>query len=39
MDYKKLWKKTKESLKQVLPDHGYEAWIETLSPVGATSPK
>ena len=37
MDYKKIWNKTKKSLKQVLPEHGYEAWIETLSPVGATN--
>lgn len=37
MDYKKIWKKTKKSLKEVLPEHGYEAWIETLSPVGATN--
>ncbi len=37
MDYKNIWKKTKEDLKKVLPEHGYEAWIETLSPVGATN--
>ena len=37
MDYKKIWNKTKKDLKGVLPEHGYEAWIETLSPVGATN--
>ena len=37
MDYKKIWKKTKEDLKRSLPEHGYEAWIETLAPVGATN--
>ena len=37
MDYKNIWKKTKKDLKKVLPEHGYEAWIETLSPVGATN--
>jgi len=37
VDYKSIWKKTKEDLKKVLPEHGYEAWIETLSPVGATN--
>ena len=37
MDYKKIWNKTKKDLKSVLPEHGYEAWIETLSPVGATN--
>ena len=37
MDYKKIWDKTKKELRGVLPEHGYEAWIETLSPVGATN--
>ena len=37
MEYKKIWEKTKDSLQKVLPEHGYEAWIETLSPVGATN--
>ena len=37
MDYKKIWKKTDEDLKSSLPAHAYEAWIETLSPVGITN--
>ena len=37
MDYKQIWKKTDEDLKSSLPAHAYEAWIETLSPVGITN--
>ena len=37
MDYKEIWKKTSEDLKSSLPAHAYEAWIETLSPVGITN--
>ena len=37
MDYKNIWKKTDEDLKSSLPAHAYEAWIETLSPVGITN--
>ena len=37
MDYKKIWKKTDEDLKSSLPRHAYDAWIETLSPVGITN--
>ena len=37
MDYKKIWEKTDEDLKSSLPAHAYEAWIETLSPVGITN--
>ena len=37
MNYKEIWKKTEEDLKTSLPAHAYEAWIETLSPVGVTN--
>ena len=37
MDYKEIWKKTNEDLKNSLPAHAFEAWIETLSPVGITN--
>ena len=37
MDYKEIWKKTSDDLKSSLPAHAYEAWIETLSPVGITN--
>ena len=37
MDYKKIWEKTDEDLKSSLPAHAYEAWIETLSPIGITN--
>ena len=37
MDYKEIWKETDEDLKSSLPAHAYEAWIETLSPVGITN--
>ena len=37
MDYKEIWKKTNDDLKSSLPAHAYEAWIETLSPVGITN--
>ena len=37
MDYKEIWNKTDEDLKSSLPAHAYEAWIETLSPIGITN--
>ena len=37
MDYKNFWLIVAEDLKKTLPDHAYEAWIETLSPVGITN--
>ena len=37
MDYKNIWNKTDKDLKSSLPAHAYEAWIETLSPVGITN--
>ena len=37
MDYKEIWNKTDEDLKNSLPAHAYEAWIETLSPIGITN--
>ena len=37
MNYKEIWKKTEEDLKKNLPAHAYEAWIETLAPVGVTN--
>lgn len=37
MDYKNFWREVADDLKKSLPDHAYEAWIETLSPVGVTN--
>ena len=37
MNYKKLWEEAVKILKKTLPEHAYEAWIETLSPVGITN--
>ena len=37
MNYKNIWIATAKDLKKSLPDHAYEAWIETLSPVGITN--
>ena len=37
MNYKNFWVEVTKELKKSLPDHAYEAWIETLSPVGITN--
>ena len=37
MNYKKLWEEAVKILKKTLPEHAFEAWIETLSPVGITN--
>ena len=37
MNYKEIWNKTDKDLKSSLPAHAYEAWIETLSPIGITN--
>ena len=36
MDYKNIWKKTLKNLKKDLPQHAFEAWIDTLDPVGSS---
>jgi chromosomal replication initiator protein len=36
MDYKNIWKKTLKNLKKDLPQHTFEAWIDTLDPVGSS---
>ena len=37
MEYKKFWETASKDLKTSLPAHAYEAWIETLTPVGITN--
>ena len=37
MEYKNFWKSVSDDLKTSLPAHAYEAWIETLTPVGITN--
>ena len=31
MNYKKLWEEAVKILKKTLPEHAYEAWIETYN--------